>query len=287
MNAGLIGLLALCLLQPTAPQTRPEPRAESRTGSITVHEGFESKHLSNRRRIWVYLPPGYADSARSRFPVLYMHDGQNVFDGMTSYIPNQEWRADETAEAMIRAGLLQPLIIVAIDNAQADRAQEFLPTPIRMGNATQGGKADLYGRFLVEEVKPFIDRTYRTRTGAGDTGLIGSSFGGVVTLHLGLRYPKVFGKLGVVSPSLWVDNEIMIRRTDLLPAKLPLKIWLDMGTREGLQSIVQSRKLRAALEKKGWQSGKDLLYLEESFGEHNEAAWARRLPLMLSFLFGK
>lgn len=263
----------------------PSARRESLTGTIQIHDAFESKILGRSRRISVYLPPRYAEESRRRYPVLYLHDGQNVFDGKTSFIPNQEWRADEAAEALIGAGLVEPLVMVAVDNAGAARADEYLPTRSRIGNGTAGGQADSYGRFLIEELMPFVNRTYRTQTGPDRTGLAGSSLGGIVTLHLGLTRSDVFGRLGIVSPSLWWENQVMTKRVQELKSRLPLRVWLDMGGAESAQGVAHARALRDALIAKGWRSGRDLAYYEDARAGHNEAAWAIRFPVMLQFLF--
>ncbi|RYG49092.1 alpha/beta hydrolase, partial [bacterium] len=162
-----------------------DARVSSVVGDLRIERKFVSKILGNERDLRVWLPPGYEKEPRRRFPVTYLHDGQNVFDGMTSFIPNQEWRADETVKALSDAGLLPPMILVGIDNAGAARGDEYLPT-----RKEYGGKADLYGRFLLEEVMPFVDKTYRTKKGPRETALVGSSFGGVITAYLGLRHPE-------------------------------------------------------------------------------------------------
>jgi predicted alpha/beta superfamily hydrolase len=272
-----------------AAQTAQEPkRVATLTGKIVEIPEFESKALGNKRPVHVYLPPNYETEKRS-YPVLYVHDGQNVFNGASSYLPNREWRLDETAEALIRAGLIEPIIIVGIDNAGMERGNEYLPTRFKMnrGDVEVGGKADLYGKMLIEEIKPMIDRTYRTKKGARDTGLMGSSFGGIITMYLGLTHPDVFGRLGILSPSIWVDDRLMLKKVEALPRKLPLKVWLDMGTSEGLQPLGDARATAKAMEKKGWKPGSDFVYYEEGFAEHNEDAWARRSPAILMFLFGK
>src|SRR5689334_20785353 len=132
----------------THQDQKPPVRKTSLTGIIKAHPDFESKILGNKRNVWVYLPPNYESEPKRSFPVLYMHDGQNVFDGMTSYIPNLEWRVDEAAEALIKAKVVEPIIIVAVSNAQMDRANEYLPTRRKMRDMEMGGKADLYGKFL-------------------------------------------------------------------------------------------------------------------------------------------
>jgi predicted alpha/beta superfamily hydrolase len=166
-------------------------------------------------------------------------------------------------------------------------------TAARDAKYKAGGKGDLYGRFLVEELKPFIDATYRTRADAKHTGLGGSSLGGLISLYLGLKYPNVFTRIAVVSPSVWwADNQI-VQFTKNEWRKPPLRIWLDVGTKEGrdtreAQATVDgARLLKAVLIEKGWQEGKDLKYLEAADAEHNEKAWAARTAAILEFLFPK
>jgi predicted alpha/beta superfamily hydrolase len=265
-----------------------QERKPSRTGTFQMHARFASKFLAQERDILVYLPPGYETDTKRRYPVLYMHDGQNLFDGATSFIPGQEWRVDETAQRLISEQTITPLIIVGIYHTGVHRLKEYTPTPTQ--RFPEAGKADAYGRMLVEELKPFIDRAYRTRKGAQDTGLCGSSLGGLVSLYLGLKYPDVFGKLALVSPSLWWDNRLMLKQVQAIQRRPRLRIWLDMGTREGspidaAENIADARALRDALLQKGWQSEKDLTYLEAEGAQHNEAAWAARIEPILRFLF--
>jgi predicted alpha/beta superfamily hydrolase len=270
-----------------AAQTPSETRIDSLTGNIEAKPAFESKILGNKRDIWVYLPPQYKTEPKRRFPVLYMHDGQNVFSGKTSYLPNKEWRADEAAEALIKANAIHPVIIVAISNAGMNRANEFLPSKIRMGNNEGGGNAKNYGRFVTEEVMPWVNTSYRTLTGPKNTGLAGSSFGGVITLFMGATYPKVFGQLGIFSPSVWVNGREPLKIVEAMPSKSAQRIWVDMGGSEGPNALKDARDLAAAYEKNGWKAGRDFLYYEEGFAQHNEDAWARRLPAMLLFFYRK
>jgi predicted alpha/beta superfamily hydrolase len=259
------------------------------TGDIRYHKSFHSKILNNDRDVVVYLPPGYESNKSKRYAVLYLNDGQNLFDGATSYIPGKEWRVDETAQALITAGKIEPLIIVGINNAGKDRIDEYTPAPDE--KYKMGGKADLYGRMLVEELKPFIDSAYRTRKDAGHTGIGGSSLGGLVSLYLALKYPDVFRRAAVVSPSVWFANKQIVHYTEELKSKPRVRIWMDMGTKEGrnaddaIQSIVDARVLKDTLLKKGWRSGKDLTYFEAEGAEHNETAWAGRVEQILKFLF--
>ncbi|MGI9066888.1 MAG: alpha/beta hydrolase [Pyrinomonadaceae bacterium] len=259
------------------------------TGDIRFHKSFHSKILGNDRDVVIYLPPGYELNKNKRYAVLYLHDGQNLFDGATSFIPGKEWRVDETAQSLISAGKIEPLIIVGIYNAGKDRIDEY--TPAADEKYKMGGKADLYGRMLVEELKPFIDSTYRTRKDAEHTGVGGSSLGGILSLYLGLKYPQVFGRVAAVSPSVWFANKQIVHYAEALKKKAKTRIWLDMGTKEGRnpedakQAVSDARLLKETLRKKGWKPGNDLSYFEAEGAEHNETAWAARVEPILQFLF--
>ncbi|MEA2176553.1 MAG: hypothetical protein QOD00_4145 [Blastocatellia bacterium] len=260
------------------------------TGEIRYHRNFHSNFLPADRDVIVYLPPGYTTDTQKRYPVLYMQDGQNLFDGATSFIQGNEWRMDETAQSLIQSGAIEPLIIVGVYNTR-DRTDEY--TPARDPKYKQGGKADLYGRLLVEEVKPLIDANYRTLKDAQNTGLGGSSLGGLVSLYLGLKYPQVFGKLAVVSPSVWFADRIIVRDVLTLKTKPRLRLWVDIGTSEGqdeldsIQTADDARLLRDALIAKGWKTASDLSYTEIPGAQHNEPAWAQRVEPILKYLFKK
>src|SRR5216684_532585 len=255
------------------------------TGNIKRHRGFPSKVLGNRRDVLVYLPPGYRRFSRRRYPVLYLHDGQNVFDAATSF-SGIEWGVDETAERLIRKKLIEPLIIVAVANLGEERIHEYAPTPGVIETKAKRrkrsrGLAREYGRFLIEELKPYIDKRYRTKREAEFTGLGGSSLGGLVTLAMGILFPQVFTRLVVMSPSIWWDDFAVYRLVDTIEQKPPLKIWLDTGTAEA--GWEQARELRDRLIEKGWRPNVDLSYLEVEGADHSEAAWATRVDAALRF----
>ncbi|HXZ79951.1 MAG TPA: alpha/beta hydrolase-fold protein [Terriglobales bacterium] len=256
--------------------------AEPRTTDLRKHPNFQSRLLPGDRELIVYLPPGYDQHPKQRFPVLYLHDGQNLFDETTSYVPGMDWKVDETAEDLIRRQQIQQLIIVGIYNAGVHRVDEYTPTKDpRLG----GGRADLYGRMLVKEIRTFINSKYRTLLGPENTGLGGSSLGGLVSLYLGLQYPNIFGKLAILSPSVWWGNKAiigMIKKADPRPG---FRIWLDMGSKEGTKSLSDVRLLRRTLVAKGWIEGQDLHYEEVPGAVHNEAAWAARVGPVLRYLF--
>ena len=265
----------------------PSPPAESTavvhtlTGDVRTHEAFHSRYLTHDRTVVVYLPPGYDAETAVRYPVLYLHDGQNVFDRATSF--GEEWQVDESAQRLITDGEIEPLIIVGIYNTGEHRIDEYTPTPGI--ERARGGRADDYGRMLVEELKPFIDRTYKTLPSAASTAMGGSSLGGLLTMHLGLRYPTAFSRLAVLSPSVWWDDRVILREVEALPSALPLRIWLDAGTEEGIDTLANLRALRDVLVAKGWVLDDTLAYLEAEGGEHNEQSWGIRVERVLKFLF--
>lgn len=257
------------------------------TGNIQSHPDFESRILRNRRDVLVYLPPGYRRARTRRFPVLYLHDGQNVFDAATSFA-GVEWSADETAQRLAEEKLIEPVIIVAVANTGEDRIHEYAPTPGRVypqKRVRSKGLLRKYGRFLIEELKPFIDATYRTLPDAEFTGLGGSSLGGLATLSLGLWFPDVFTRLAVMSPSIWWDGRVLYDIVDAIEqeARPPLKIWLDTGTSE--EGWEHARGLRDRLVEKGWRLHDDLYYVEDEGAGHTEAAWGHRLDAALRFLY--
>jgi predicted alpha/beta superfamily hydrolase len=257
------------------------------TGNIQKHRAFPSKILKNRRDVLVYLPPGYRRFSGRKYPVLYLHDGQNVFDAATSFA-GVEWGVDETAQQLIRNKLIEPLIIVAIANTGEERIHEYAPTPARIDppkRKRSKGLLHSYGRFLIEELKPFIDRKYRTKREAEFTGLGGSSLGGLATLALGLWFPNYFTRLSVMSPSIWWDDCAIYKIVGAIDetARPPLKIWLDTGTNE--PGWERGRALRDLLIKKGWRLHDDLHYLEVEGADHSEGAWAARVDPVLRFLF--
>lgn len=257
------------------------------TGNIQQHPDFASRVLGNRRDILVYLPPGYRRSRTRRYPVLYLQDGQNVFDAATAFGGN-EWCVDETAQRLVEDKLIEPLIIVAVANTGDDRINEYAPTRGRIEEGKRKRSKGLlrqYGEFLIDELKPFIDARYRTFTGPEHTGLGGSSLGGLATIALGLWFPNVFRRLAVMSPSIWWDDCALydiVERVDE-EARPELKIWLDTGTHE--PGWERARVLRDRLIEHGWRLHDDLHYFEDEGAGHTEGAWAYRMDAALRFLY--
>jgi len=244
-----------------------------------MHRRFPSGYLSTPRDIAVYVPPGY-DESDVKLPVLYLQDGQNLFDPATAF-NGQDWGADVTADALIGAGAIEPLIMVGVFNTGVRRISEYTPT--RDPKRRKGGKGDRYSQMLARELKPFIDREYRTRRDAAAVG--GSSLGGLVALEAALLYPRVFSRAAVLSPSVWWDNRSILDMVRKYKAAPRPRIWLDSGTREDERVIDDLRLLRDALLEKGWVEGDTLHYREIEGAGHNEAAWAARFGDVLRCLF--
>ena len=247
------------------------------TGRLEVLQ-IESRILGNSRAVRIWFPPTFdAKDARS-YPVLVMHDGQNLFDGATSYIPGGEWRVDETATMLISAGLIRPLVIVGVDNAGAARGDEYLPTRFAFGKGEIGGRADLYLRMLEEELFPLL----RSRFGLSIRrfGMAGSSLGGIVSLYAATKFGARLDRVAALSPSVWVNG----REPLAWPARIPrtTRVWLDIGLSEGDEAVTGARALRDAFKR----AGRKPIYAEEPNAEHNEGAWARRMPAVLMALYG-
>jgi predicted alpha/beta superfamily hydrolase len=275
--------------------SRAAPRAHTLSGDIRSHNDFASKYLQNKRQILVYLPPGY-DTSTDRYPVLYMHDGQNVFDDATSHAG--EWHADETAGELIASGKIPPIIIVAVANAGEGRVDEYTPSRGERHGKAEGGKAADYAKFLLEEVKPFIDSTYRTKADRENTGVCGSSLGGLVSIYIASTYPDRVGLCGALSPSLWWNEVEAVEAMKKDPTWVrTCRIWLDMGTREDSADAIAASPLKVGwnvydarhfsrlAQTAGAKFGTDFYYFEVPDGEHNEQAWAARFGKVLEFLF--
>jgi predicted alpha/beta superfamily hydrolase len=273
MMRRILTLLFLLFVAGHAVHAQDEERALTKN---TIYLKFHSEITARDRTMVVMLPPGYDDQPDKRYPVLYMHDGQQVF---------VVWRLDELAKTLVAAGQAEPIIIVAIYNGdtQESRLEDYTPT--RVAGATKSGNADRYGRMIREEMKPAIDKEFRTLPDPANTAIGGASLGGLVSMYLALKNPETFGKAVVMSPSVWWDNQVIVREVKKLSTKPSLRIWLDVGTEEGSQRIPETKSLRDALIKKGWQIDSDLKYFEAKGAEHNDKAFARRSPEMLKFLF--
>jgi predicted alpha/beta superfamily hydrolase len=255
------------------------------TGQLVLHEKFASKVFGNERTIRVWLPPGYdsTDKAR-RYTVLYLQDGQNCFDRATSAF-GHEWQLDETATRLIHEGKIEPIIMVGIDNVGLGRITEYTPVSAVNEGSIVGGEAQKYAQFLFDEVKPFVDRTYRTKPDRDHTAVGGSSLGGLVSLEIGRTHADKVSRIACVSTSLWWADEWMLKQ-DLSGLKT-VKVWSDMGTKERAfieQTEANLRQARALAEKLK-TLGVENEYYEAPEASHNEQSWAARADRILVYLF--
>jgi len=260
----------------------PPPRPSTARASVSVMDtAFSIPQLGRTRRVWIYLPPDYAHSSR-RYPVLYMHDGQNVFDDATSF--SGEWGVDEALDSLHAAG--DPgVIVVAVDHGGTRRLHEYSPwTNARYG----GGEGDEYVDFLVGTLKPFIDRHYRTRPDRLSTGIAGSSMGGLISLYAVLRYPEVFGRAGVFSPALWFAPEVFAMARGARPAAPDTRIYMVTGGREGNEPEVYSGdhlRMVDTLAAAGFRPGVEVEAHLRPEGTHSEGFWRREFPAAYRWLF--
>ena len=261
-------------------------------GELLVYHNLFSPQLNNERNILVWLPPSYRTSTK-RYPVIYMHDGQNLFDKHVSY--SGEWGIDETITALSAECL--EAIVVGIPNMAEMRRIEYNPYPTYVGNHFWDGRGYAYIAFITDTIKPLIDSQFRTQPHKETTGIAGSSMGGLISLHGFLTRPDIFGLCGSFSPVFWTGVQHTV---DTLACGLG-KIYLDMGGKEGvvilgiaphMATVLEDahtvyldgvRHFRDGLTQKGYTSD-ILLYVEDLDAYHNEPAWAKRLPNALRFL---
>ena len=264
-------------------------RVSTATGDLRLHE-FRSRIFRNTRFLRVWLPPGYEDSANAgvHYPVLYLNDGQNLFEAAISFT-GVEWQVDETGDRLIRDGVVPPMILVGMDNGGRDRMREYMPHrslhPMLL--RVHGTR---YPAFLFKEVIPFMARNYRVANGPENTGLGGSSLGALIALYTAAIRPGVIGRLLLESPSLWASNRLLIRQSRGV-RRWPERIFLATGTAEvgrkdKDQSVVDDvRELAAILSRAGLDDSRLRLVIDEG-ASHHESDWARRFPEALAFLFG-
>jgi predicted alpha/beta superfamily hydrolase len=272
---------------------------------IELDSSFDSAFIDSPRVVWAYLPAGYDENTAATYPVVYMHDGQNLFEDALS--ANGEWEVDETMNAAAEAGrcsdgrwctndaecggaicdTFHEAIVIGVQNGGTERIYEYTPTP----TATYGGGgADLYLRALIEELKPIVDAMLRTRSGREDTMILGSSLGGLVSAYAGVRHPEVFGRVGAMSPSTWWDGRMIIDEVGTIPAPpalRALRVYVDSGD-SGTSSdgVSDTADLAAAYLAEGYREGVDFHYTVGEGHQHNEASWAIRLPGTFAFLIG-
>lgn len=269
-------LIYLGLLVATVAHADTKKVSTALPNVLVLPEQLTIPGLQRQRQLRLYLPPDYANSRR-RYPVLYMHDGQNLYDAATGYAG--EWQVDETLNQLSRSGKLD-LIVVGIDHGSEKRITELNP----WNNAEFGaGEGVAYMDFLVSVVKPYIDQHYRTKADRQNTAIMGSSLGGLISHYAIARYPEVFSKAGIFSPSYWIAPEgfQFFAETAL---KKDARLYMLAGGKEGETQIPDVKRVYASVLDKGHPAQGVTLKIAPE-GEHNEAFWSEEFAQAVLWMF--
>jgi predicted alpha/beta superfamily hydrolase len=274
--AALVATLAAC----TTPKPAAPPRPSTAGPGVHVlAQRLAMPGLNRERTLRLYLPPSYEGSPDKRYPVIYMHDAQNLFDEATSSFGN-EWGVDETMDAFARTRGFEA-IVVGIDHGGDERIHELTPwTNPKYGPSV----GEQYMDFVVGTVKPFIDAHYRTLAGRNDTAMIGSSLGGLMTHYALLRYPQVFGKAAIFSPSYWYTNDVYAQ-TAAHPWPADARVYLYIGGQEGDESVPDVQRMLVVLAQAN-PPPKSIALRVVPEAQHDERAWRAEFPLAVAWLFG-
>ncbi len=241
-------------------------------GNVEFHREVYSAILQNKRDFFVWLPPGYEDNLVKKYPVLYMQDGQNLIDPKTSYA-GKDWQVDETVSRLISEYKIKEIIIVGIYNTN-DRLEEY----------SDSEKGEKYRRFIIEELKAFIDSKYRTLSDSNSTAIMGSSMGGLASFLLAWKHPEVFSMAGCLSSSFYYNDDKVFKMIDDYEGlKKHIKVYIDHGE----DGLIRGQRMFCKLTQLGYVVGTDLDYFYAPKAEHNETEWAKRLERPLIFFFGK
>lgn len=250
-------------------------------GNFRMHEGVRSRFLESGHDVIVYLPPGYDEDLERRYPVLYMQDGQNLFDNATAF--SGEWGVDETLDSL-RARGDRGVIVVGVDHGGDRRLDEYSPwRNARYG----GGEGDAYADFLAHTLKPYVDAHYRTLADRQHTAIAGSSMGGLISLYAALKYPDVYGRAAIFSPSLWFSPQIyaVARRARPRPGT---RMYFVIGGREGStpeEEVRNQARMVDTLAAAGFRPGRDVQAFVRPDGAHAEWFWRREFPAAYQWLF--
>jgi predicted alpha/beta superfamily hydrolase len=259
------------------------PHFQAAKGKVVkLLASFHSNTLDNDRVVWAYLPPSYDENTEARYPVVYMHDGQNLFDPALAFGGN-EWKVDETLDQAAEVtGAIREAIVIGPENAGAKRIYEYTPTtdPGYSG----GGGGDQYLSMLVTELKPKIDGMLRTLPAREHTAILGSSLGGLISAYAGVKRPDVFGLMGAMSPSTWWNDEVIVDRVKAMGASRPDRVYVDCGTPG--DGSAQTQHLMSAYLGLGYVDGSSYRSVMQAGAQHSETYWAQRLPGALAFLLG-
>ncbi|MEK5254345.1 alpha/beta hydrolase-fold protein [Paenibacillus sp. FSL F4-0125] len=249
--------------------------------SVEVAKG--TVHIENigERRIFVYLPAGYETNSE-RYPVVYMHDGQNVFNTNTSSL-GKEWRVEEIIDQLVADGTMEKVIVIGVASSDgSERGMEYVPFPDE-SIPSDGTSAEKFTQYFINTVIPYVDDAYRTIPDRDHRMIMGSSFGAIQALWMGYQHPETFSAIGALSPATWVSNGRILDELAKETGKPALKIWLDMGVTEGMPID----PLVNVLKSKGFVLGKDLFFQMDPLGTHEEKSWNRRVHSPLIMFAGK
>ncbi len=251
-------------------------------GNISVINNFEMPQLERTRSIWIYLPPSYGKGLK-RFPVMYMHDGQNLFADSTSF--SGEWGIDETLESLYADRRMKEIIVVGIENSEY-RLSEYSPFDFEY-KGVHTGQAKKYGEFIVKTLKPYIDKNYRTKRGRRQTAISGSSMGGLVSVYIALEHQDIFSKVGALSSSFDVCRDEFVTYIKNTPKRYPIRFWLDLGSVESeqMQYDVSQQMVIDALISSGWKPKKEVKYTLYEGAKHHERFWRDRFEEVLEYLW--
>jgi alpha-glucosidase len=270
-------LFAFLVISTTKAQEREIIQSTAAENVAVIQKEFVIPNLNHlSHKIWVYLPPNYQSSTK-KYPVIYMHDGQNLFDAATSFVG--EWEVDETLNDLFKK-TGKGFIVVGIENGGEDRINEYTPWK---NEKYGGGKGAVYIDFIVNTLKPYIDSAYRTKPEQKYTGLLGSSLGGLISFYGGLKYPETFGKVGALSTSFWFSskvNNFTVENANLDSVKL----FLLVGGKEGETMASDTKQMEKLLLKSGFKS-KNLKTKITADGEHNEAFWKSEFLEIIQWLY--
>lgn len=260
--------------------TSPKEKQHTTTSNVKIlSENFKIPQLKTTRKIWIYLPENYNNSTK-KYPVIYMHDGQNLFDNATSF--SGEWGVDETMNDLAKNQNTEA-IIIGIDNGGDARLDEY--SPWQNNKYKKGGKGDLYLDFIVKTLKPYIDKNYRTLSQSQNTAVIGSSMGGLISFYAGIKYPKTFGKVGIFSPAFWFASKDLNFYLNQNKNHLEKsKFYFVAGQHEDETLPQEIEKIHQNLLKKNVKDNNIKIKIDED-GKHTESYWQREFPLAIEWLF--
>ena len=260
--------------------TSPKEKQHTTTSNVKIlSENFKIPQLKTTRKIWIYLPENYNNSTK-KYPVIYMHDGQNLFDNATSF--SGEWGVDETMNDLAKNQNTEA-IIIGIDNGGDARLDEY--SPWQNNKYKKGGKGDLYLDFIVKTLKPYIDKNYRTLSQSQNTAVIGSSMGGLISFYAGIKYPKTFGKVGIFSPAFWFASKDLNFYLNQNKNHLQnSKFYFVAGQHEDETLPQEIEKIHQNLLRKNVKDNNIKIKIDED-GKHTESYWQREFPLAIEWLF--